>query len=367
MKKKIFIVEDEEMLSKVLAEQFSVAGFDVEIASDGEKALELLEKSKPDIILLDIILPKINGFDVLKSIKENPDTQDIPVIMTSNLGRDEDIKQAIKLGAIDYYIKAQHPIFEIIEKVSTFLSLPKSPLERPKVSVKEKKGTAPAPLEVVEEKPTEVEKTLEKPIEKAAEKLRIIEKIIEEKPAEIIIERLIEKPAEKIVEEAKKTIKEVVEKVIEKEPVNIISEKPIEKSKLPTKEPEAIKKPTEKVIEKPKKEAVKKPSKEIGSILGKIIDIAEESAKQVIKKQAEKAAEKSKIIEKLKLKKIEKKIIIAEKPIEKKIKKEDRIPIQLSRGARKFIRMEKAKLNKLNISPEEREKEVAKIYQTFSK
>ena len=88
MKKKIFIVEDEEMLSKVLAEQFSVAGFDVEIASDGEKALELLEKSKPDIILLDIILPKINGFDVLKSIKENPDTQDIPVIMTSNLGNE---------------------------------------------------------------------------------------------------------------------------------------------------------------------------------------------------------------------------------------------------------------------------------------
>src|SRR3989344_7680385 len=154
MKKKIFIVEDEEMLSKVLAEQFSVAGFDVEIASDGEKALELLEKSKPDIILLDIILPKINGFDVLKSIKENPDTQDIPVIMTSNLGRDEDIKQAIKLGAIDYYIKAQHPIFEIIENVSKFLDLPKSPLKKSKIA--EKKTVMEAPMKIIEEKPVEV-------------------------------------------------------------------------------------------------------------------------------------------------------------------------------------------------------------------
>lgn len=312
MKKKILIVEDEEMLSKVLTDQFSKADFDVEAAFDGEKALKFLEKFKPDIILLDIILPKINGFDVLRTIKENPNTQDIPVIMISNLGRDEDIKQAIKLGAVDYYIKAQHPIFEIIEKVSNFLSLPKSPLERPKVPVKEKKVTAPAPLEVVEEKPAEVEKILEKPIEKVAEKLKVIGKIIEEKPIE-------------------------------------------------------------KVIEKPKKEAAKKPSKEIGSILGKIIDIAEESAKQVIEKKAQKAAEKLKIIEKPKLKKIEEKPVIAIKPIKKEIigkkmdKKEKREFPQLSRGARKFVRMEKSKLNRMKLTPEEREKEIAKIYQTFSR
>lgn len=330
MKKKILIVEDEEMLSKVLAGQFSKAGFDVETAFDGEKALKLLEKFKPELILLDIILPKINGFDVLRTIKENPDTQNVPVIMISNLGRDEDIKQAIKLGAVDYYIKAQHPIFEIIEKVSKFLNLPKSPLEKSKASVREKEVIAPIPLKVIEEKLAEVERVLEKPIEKVAEK-----------PIEKSVEMIVKKPVEKVIE---KPVEKIIEKTIE----------------------EVIKKPVEEIIKKPKKEAIKKPSEEAGEIFGKIIDIVEESAKQVIKKQIEKVAQKPKVAEKPEFKKIEVNPIAVKKPIEKKIKKEERRFPQLPKSARKFIRMKKAELNKTDITPEERKEKVAKLYQIFS-
>lgn len=310
MKKKIFIVEDEEMLSKVLAEQFSKAGFDVKVASDGKEALKSVGEFEPDIILLDIILPKINGFDVLKSIKENPGTSSVPVIMISNLGRDEDIKQAIKLGAVDYFIKAQHPIFEIIEKVSKFLELPRSPLEKFKAPIKERK---------------------------------IVEKIVKEKPAEIITNEPIQEPIEnpEVLAKEKKTIEKIIE---EKKPVEIIAEKSVGK--------------VEKGI-------IETPSEEIGKVLGKIIDIAKESAKQVPKKPAEKIVEK----ERPQTKKIEKRAVVSEKPIEKigKIKKkEDKKFPHLSKGARKFIRMKKAELNKINITPEEREKEIAKIYQTFS-
>lgn len=320
------------MLLRVLSEQFDKAGFEVSVASDGEKALKSLEKSIPDLVLLDIILPKINGFDVLKAMKENPATLDIPVIIISNLGRDEDIKQAIKLGAVDYYIKAQHPIFEIIEKVDKFLSIPKSPLEKPKEIVKEKKVAAPA--KAIEVKPIEVEKAPEKPV------------VIEEKP--------IEKPAEVVIEKPAKEIAEKPAEKIEEKPVKKVIEKPKAIEKL------VEVKPAEEAVEKPKK-AVKKPIEEAGELLGKIIGMAEESAKQVIKKQAEKAAQKPKVVEKPKPVKIE------EKPVEKKAKKEkeEKYP-QLSKSARKFIRMKKAELHKMELEPEAYEEEVEKLYQTFT-
>ena len=117
----ILLVEDERSLSSVLGFELKKSNFDVEFAYDGEEALEKLEKIKPDLILLDLILPKINGFDVLEKIKQNFDTRSIPVIVLSNLGSDDDIKRAIKLGASDYYVKAQHPLLEIVEKISKFL------------------------------------------------------------------------------------------------------------------------------------------------------------------------------------------------------------------------------------------------------
>jgi len=118
---KIVIVEDEEALLKALQEKFIRNGLEPHIARDGVEAIEVIKKTLPDIIALDLLIPKKNGFKVLEEIKANPNLKDIPVIVLSNLGQDEDIKQAFKLGAEDYLVKSQHPINEIVEKFKTRL------------------------------------------------------------------------------------------------------------------------------------------------------------------------------------------------------------------------------------------------------
>lgn len=118
---KILIIEDEVVLLKVLAEKFENEKFEVEMAEDGEEAMLKVRASKPDMILLDIILPKKDGIEVLKEIKSDPELKDIPVIIISNLGSDEKIKETLELGAVDYLIKTQHPINEVVEKVQEHL------------------------------------------------------------------------------------------------------------------------------------------------------------------------------------------------------------------------------------------------------
>ena len=122
---KILIVEDEDVLSLVLEEKFKNEGYEVMIASDGGEAQAKAEKFKPDLILLDLILPKKGGLDVLESFKADSELKLIPVIVLSNLEGDETIKKALSLGAIDYFVKTQHPIAEIVEKVGSVLSSPK--------------------------------------------------------------------------------------------------------------------------------------------------------------------------------------------------------------------------------------------------
>lgn len=119
---KILIVEDETVLSKVLKEKFERSGFDAEVAGDGEIAITMVRDFVPDVIVLDLVLPKKNGFTVLKEIKEDPKLAAIPVIVVSNLGEDSDIKRALTLGAADYFVKSQHPINEIVEKVKSVLT-----------------------------------------------------------------------------------------------------------------------------------------------------------------------------------------------------------------------------------------------------
>ena len=118
---KILIAEDEEILLNVLQEKFEDENFKVSVARSGEEVLPLVKKIKPDIILLDILLPKINGIDVLSSLKADGDLASIPVIMLSNLSEDGKIKEALGLGAVDYMIKTQHPINEVIEKVNKYV------------------------------------------------------------------------------------------------------------------------------------------------------------------------------------------------------------------------------------------------------
>ena len=121
---KIVIVEDEEALARVLKEKFESEEFEVELAMDGKVALPTIQKMRPDLVLLDLMLPKRDGIDVLKDIKADRDLEATPVIVLSNLDGDEDIKQAISLGAKDYFVKSQHPIKEVVEKVKDFLINP---------------------------------------------------------------------------------------------------------------------------------------------------------------------------------------------------------------------------------------------------
>jgi DNA-binding response OmpR family regulator len=118
---KILIVEDDRFLRELIARKLRNEGYDVIEAVDGEEGLKRIKEEKPDLILLDLILPGIDGFEVLAKAKEDPDTAQIPVIILSNLGQREEIERGLKLGAIDYLIKAHFTPGEIIEKIKNIL------------------------------------------------------------------------------------------------------------------------------------------------------------------------------------------------------------------------------------------------------
>lgn len=119
---KIVLIEDDEILSKVLYSELTDAGFEVAQAFDGEAGLELVRSKRPDLVLLDLVLPKKHGFDVLAELKKSPETKSIPVIILTLLGEDEDIKKGLQFGANDYLVKSSHAIAEIVEKVKNFFA-----------------------------------------------------------------------------------------------------------------------------------------------------------------------------------------------------------------------------------------------------
>lgn len=118
---RILIIEDETILGKVLEEKFRAIDFEAKLVADGEKAMPAAHEFMPDIILLDLILPKKSGFVVLEELRADPELRLIPVIVLSNLGQEEDVKKALALGAKDYLVKIHHPIKEVIEKVKVYL------------------------------------------------------------------------------------------------------------------------------------------------------------------------------------------------------------------------------------------------------
>ena len=117
---RILIVEDEDFLVRALEDNLVTEKYTVDIARNGEEAIGKIQKKKPDFILLDILMPQSDGFYVLEELKKNPEWQLIPVIVLSNLGEDSTIKRALEMGANDYFVKSQHPIQEVIEKVKGY-------------------------------------------------------------------------------------------------------------------------------------------------------------------------------------------------------------------------------------------------------
>lgn len=121
-KRKILIIEDDIMICSMYKTKFETEGYAVFTANDGSSGLEIARKEKPDIILLDIILPQIDGFTILTAIKKDSKTKKIPVIMLTNLGTDEDKEKGKKLGAIDYLVKANLTPAQVSQRVKEFFN-----------------------------------------------------------------------------------------------------------------------------------------------------------------------------------------------------------------------------------------------------
>lgn len=118
---RILLIEDDPFLLNMYATKFELENFKVTVADDGEKGLRAVEKEIPDIILLDIMLPKMNGFEVLKQLKASKDFRDIPVILLTNLSQKNEIEQGLSMGANDYLIKAHFMPSEVVDKIKEIL------------------------------------------------------------------------------------------------------------------------------------------------------------------------------------------------------------------------------------------------------
>ncbi len=118
---KILLVEDDSFLSNIYQTKFTKEGYQVSTVGDGESALKAVKTKKPDLILLDVLLPKLDGFAVLEKIKQDPETASIPVILLTNLGQRDDVDRGLALGAADYLIKAHFKPSETVAKVKKIL------------------------------------------------------------------------------------------------------------------------------------------------------------------------------------------------------------------------------------------------------
>ena len=119
--KVVLIVEDEKPMAKTLDLKLQSAGFSTMIANDGQSALDILDKNKIDLVLLDLIIPQIDGFTVLKELKKRK-KKIPPIIIISNLGQENDLNLAKSFGVIDYFIKVNTPMAEIVDKVKECLN-----------------------------------------------------------------------------------------------------------------------------------------------------------------------------------------------------------------------------------------------------
>ncbi len=120
--KKILIVEDDPFLSEMYSAKFEQSGFETEIIDDGKAALSKIKSFKPDLVLLDIVLPKMDGFEVLKKIKADPELKRISVVLLTNLGQKNEVEEGLSLGADEYIIKAHFTPTAVVKKVEEILS-----------------------------------------------------------------------------------------------------------------------------------------------------------------------------------------------------------------------------------------------------
>ena len=121
MSSKILIIEDDQRINKVYTAKLLIEGIEVFTALDGEEGLRRIYDEKPDLILLDLMLPKKSGFEILKEIKKDEKVKDIPVLILSNLAQEKEIEEGLALGAQDYLVKTNYSIQQVMEKIKKTL------------------------------------------------------------------------------------------------------------------------------------------------------------------------------------------------------------------------------------------------------
>lgn len=119
----VLLIEDDVFLASIYQKKFEMDGYKITIAANGETGLVEVKKKKPSVILLDILLPKLDGFAVLDRLKADPETKDIPVILLTNLGQKDDVDKGLAAGAVDYLIKAHFKPSEVVQKVRDVLKM----------------------------------------------------------------------------------------------------------------------------------------------------------------------------------------------------------------------------------------------------
>lgn len=122
VKPKILFVDDDNFLRKVYQSELSEHNYEVIVAEDGEQGLHMALTEDPDLVILDMIMPKMNGFEVLTAMQNDLKARDIPVIILSNLGQEDDIRKGLDLGAVDYLVKDEIALDTLVEKISHFIN-----------------------------------------------------------------------------------------------------------------------------------------------------------------------------------------------------------------------------------------------------
>lgn len=119
--KKILLIEDDKFISEMIVRKLKEAGLIVDLASDAETGMVKVQEDKPDLILLDIVLPGMDGYECLEKLKADKESSSIPVLILSNLGQKDEFERGLKLGAKDFWVKAQHDLDEIVQKAKQIL------------------------------------------------------------------------------------------------------------------------------------------------------------------------------------------------------------------------------------------------------
>lgn len=118
--KKVLVVEDDTFLAKIYESKLKHEGYDAKVANDGVEGMEALAEMKPNIVLLDLVMPRKDGFTVLKEMSEDSELKKIPVVVLSNLGQDSDVDRVKELGAKDYLVKADISISDVVDTINKY-------------------------------------------------------------------------------------------------------------------------------------------------------------------------------------------------------------------------------------------------------